>query len=134
MALPKTVVEIQISSERKIQNKFIAIRAGKMELRKIRKELKDNLENDAEYHDQAIKVKEERKKLNARKQLLENHPAIEALKTKAGEIKSALKDEQLELSNWLVQYTQKTGNTTIPDDANNIVEIEVKTIANIKNI
>jgi hypothetical protein len=105
-----------------------------MSLKQIRKELKDNLEGDAEYHDQMLKVKDERAKLNARKILLENVPAIEALKTKAGEIKSALKDEQLELSNWLVDYTKKTGNTTIPDDANNIVKIEVKTIASIKNI
>lgn len=132
--MAQSVMEIQIVSEKKIQNKFVSIRGQKMELRRIRKELKDNLENDAEYHDQALKVKEERAKLNARKQLLENVPAIEALKTKAGEIKSALKDEQLELSNWLVQYTQKTGNTTIPDDANNIVEIKVKTTATVENI
>lgn len=129
-----SVVEIQIVSEKKIQNKFVTIRGTKMELRKIRKELKDNLEGDAEYHDQALRVKEERAKLNARKQLLENVPAIEALKAKASEVKSTLKDEQLELSNWLVDYTKKTGNTTIPDDANNIVEIEVKTVASIKNI
>lgn len=129
-----SVVEIQIVSEKKIQKKFVEIRSQKMSLKQIRKELKDNLEGDAEYHDQMLIVKDERAKLNARKQLLENVPAIEALKAKASEMKSALKDEQLELSNWLVDYTKKTGNTTIPDDANNIVKIEVKTIASIKNI
>lgn len=129
-----SVVEIQIVSEKKIQKKFVEIRSQKMSLKQIRKELKDNLEGDAEYHDQMLIVKDERAKLNARKQLLENVPAIEALKAKASEMKSALKDEQLELSNWLVDYTKKTGNTTIPDDANNIVKIEVKTVASIKNI
>jgi len=132
--MTNSVVEIQIVSEKKIQNKFVTIRGHKIEIRKLRQELKDNLEGDAQYHDQMIKVKGERAKLNARKLLLENTPAIEVLKAKLGDIKSELKDEQLELSNWLVDYTKKTGNITIPDDANNIVKIEVKTIASIKNI
>lgn len=127
-----SVVEIQIVSETNIKNKFVSIRGKKMELREVRKELKDNLEGDAQYHDQMLRVKDERAKLNKRKLELESIASIQELKNKEQDLKEKLKSDQLTLSDWLVQYVDRTHNETIPDDANNIVKIEIKKIASVK--
>jgi predicted nucleic acid-binding Zn-ribbon protein len=129
----KTVVEIQIKSEKKIQDKFSSIRAFKSQLRQFRSQIRDTFNQDKEYHDLDIQVKDVKLKLKNRKDKIEeNTPAIGTLRDKIDTLKENLKSEQLTLSDWLVDYNKKTTNTTIPDDMGNIVGIEIKTTAKIK--
>ena len=120
----------QIKAETKIQHKFQAVRAQKIELRQLRTQLRDTFAQDKTFHDLDQIVKDQKKKLVHRKLELEDkNPAIGTLKGKIETLKEGVKSEQLTLSAWLIEYQETTKNVTIPDDNGEIVKIEVKKTA-----
>ena len=120
----------QIKAETKIQHKFQAVRAQKIELRQLRTQLRDTFSQDKTFHDLDQIVKDQKKKLVNRKLELEDkNPAIGTLKGKIETLKEGVKSEQMTLSAWLIEYQETTKNVTIPDDNGEIVKIEVKKTA-----
>ncbi|OGK62278.1 hypothetical protein A3K21_01595 [Candidatus Roizmanbacteria bacterium RIFOXYC1_FULL_38_14] len=81
---------------------------------------KDAFENDAEYHEQNIKVKDLSKLKNAAKQRILKQPAMEALTAQINDLKLELKDMQDMLSGYLEQY-QKTSGTNIIETENGVI-------------
>jgi len=130
----QNVLGIQVKSENKIKGKFTDVRAKKIHLRQLRSQLKDALNNDKEYHELSLKLKDARTDLNAQKTKLENIPALTTLKEKIESAKEALKSEQLTLSDWLLEYKEKTGLDTIPDDKGGIVKIKVTKVVKVEEI
>lgn len=129
------VAQIQIKAEKKIQSKFVDIRSQKIALRELRTQLRDTFNNDKDYHVLDLTVKDQKMKLKTIKQSIENkNPSVRTLMAKIEIAKDNLKSHQLTLSDWLIEYKEKTGNTTIPDDKGEIVEFEVKKVAKVKKI
>ena len=128
--MPESSHVIQIKMEKRISDKFGEFKAQKTELREYRKQLRDTFEQDKDFHDLSIIVKDQKAKLTARKLALEEeNPSIGTLKEKIETLKENVKSTQLTLSDWLIEYKEKVGSDTIPDDTGDIVKIEVKKTA-----
>lgn len=128
------VVEIQVKAEKKIQGKFTDVRAKKIHLRALRSQLRDALNGDKTYHELDLKLKDARTALNESKNRLENVPEIATLKEKIEAAKENLKSEQLTLSDWLIDYKEKTGSDTIPDDKGGIIKIKITKVVKTEEI
>ncbi len=84
---------------------------------------KDAFENDAEYHEQNLKVKDLNKLKNAAKQRILKTPALEALSAQIADSKLELKDLQDMLSGYLEQYQKVSGTNVIETEEGDIREI-----------
>jgi len=84
---------------------------------------KDTFENDAEYHELNLKVKEINKVKNGAKQRILKTPAMEALTAQINEQKSELKDMQDMMSGYLEQYQKVSGTNIIETENGDIREI-----------
>lgn len=84
---------------------------------------KDTFENDAEYHELNLKVKEINKVKNGAKQRILKAPAMEALSAQINEQKSELKDMQDMMSGYLEQYQKVSGTNIIETEDGDIREI-----------
>ena len=121
---------LQIKMEKRIAGKFGEFKAQKTELREYRKQLRDTFDQDKDFHDLSLIVKDQKAKLTARKLALEDeNPSIKTLEEKIETLKEGVKSTQLTLSDWLIEYKEKIGSDTIPDDIGEIVKIEVKKTA-----
>lgn len=84
---------------------------------------KDAFENDAEYHEQTLKIKDLTKVRNGAKQRILKQPAMEALTAQINDQKEELKDMQDMLSGYLEQYQKVSGTNIIETDNGQIREI-----------
>lgn len=84
---------------------------------------KDAFENDAEFHEQTIKIKDLSKVRNGAKQRILKQPAMEALTAQINDQKSELKDMQDMLSGYLEQYQKVSGTNIIETENGQIREI-----------
>lgn len=84
---------------------------------------KDGFENDAEYHEQSLKIKELNKVRNGAKQRIMKQPSMEALTAQINDMKGELKDMQDMLSGYLEQYQKVSGTNIIETEEGEIREI-----------
>lgn len=106
-----TVKEIKLAEDR-VQQGLQNVNAVRQKLKTQQEIYRDGLENDAEYSEIKAEMVEVRKRLNARKKELEAG-ALERVKQEIKDLKAEVKEEQLTLSDWLVDYERETGSRTI---------------------
>lgn len=129
------IVNVQLTIEQKISKSFGFIRTAKEELKYQRQMLKDAFENDADYKKINDELSANKTKLKARKlKMIEENPSLTTLQDKIDTLKDKLDSHQLTLSEFLIEYTEKTGNDTVPNDTGEIVKIKVKKSATVKKI
>lgn len=98
-------------------------------IKEIRAQIKSNYLQDARFHDADEDVKASQKVRNAIKKELDSVPAIQALHSHIKELRLEKKDQQISLSDYLLQL-DKDGLSTVEDDTGKIYKIEKR--ANIK--
>lgn len=107
-----------------IINRYAAdIEKVKGTMREKNSMFKDAFENDAEYHEQSLKIKDLNKIRNGAKQRILKQPAMEALTAQINDMKNELKDMQDMLSGYLEQYQKVSGTNIIETDEGIIREI-----------
>lgn len=132
---PTTIVAKQLSLEQNIKDTFKVIRSTKQLIKEKRQMLKDAFEGDAQYKKINDELSAQKTQLKSRKmKMIEETPSLATLQEQIDVLKEDKKSYQLTLSDFLGDYVEKTGNTTVPNDVNEIVKIEVKKVCKVKKI
>lgn len=106
-----------------IQNYLAQIDRDKKELTSHREMLEDAFMNDATYKEQADKVKEAAKIRNATKKQIMNRPELKELSEKVREVRDSIKEAQMQLSEYLQEFTRISGSRTLEGPNGEIQEI-----------
>lgn len=109
----ENTVQESVSYEKTVSQHYAEVRKLKAELKEQRAMLKDAYENDKEYHEAQEAIKEKQRRRAELKKILNDQPAIAALKAKIKDLSTELKDGQLALFDYLGAYVKHSGMTTI---------------------
>lgn len=114
--MEESKVDQIIRSETIVKKTITKLKTINSSLREKKQELKDALNNDSLYNNADNKVKEAtRERLRIKKELLETE-SMKKLQDEISNLKSEKKDIQLSLSDYLVNYVEKTDSKMITDE------------------
>lgn len=112
--VPASVMELNINEDG-AKRAYASIKEKKAKLKDKNAMLRDTYLNDAEYAKKKKEIDDEKKKLAAIKQKLDEQPAVYALKDEIKAIKEEIEDSQLNLFGHLGAL-EKTGILTLEID------------------
>jgi len=95
----------------------------KEDVKKLREMLSDGLSNDAVYKEHDYAVKAAQKILKATRAQIMKQPAIVELSTKLKTLVSELKEKNMALSDYLLEYQKLSGANQIETDEGEVLEI-----------
>lgn len=116
--------EVLLALEDMIKHNIVSIDNLRGEQKKYREMLSDSFENDSTFKEHADKVKEVNKVKLATKQQILKQPSVVTVSEKVKNISSEIKEKQLTLSDYLLEYQRMTGFSEIEVDG------EVRKIVN----
>lgn len=118
-----TVKEIQVeqnsdftvvnSLEEMIKAKVANMENLKKEKKKLREMIQDGLQNDAGYKEDDDRVKNATKVRSATKEMLMKMPSMKQLADKAKSLTAELKEDQVSLSDYLLEFKRLTQVTQL---------------------
>lgn len=114
---------VLLSLENLIKNHIASIDKLKEENKKQKQMLEDSFMNDAVYQEHLRLAKEAVKQKSATKSQITKQPQNMALSQKIRQMSAELKDKQLALSDYLLEYQRLTGVNEIEGDDGEIREI-----------
>ena len=114
---------VLLSLEQLIKNHIGSIDKLKDETRKHRQMLEDAFLNDQVYQEHMKIAKEATKQKSATKQTIMKQPANVVLSNKVKSMTNELKEKQMALSDYLLEYQRMTGVNEIEGDDGEVREI-----------
>lgn len=114
---------VLLSLEQLIKNHIGSIDKLKDETRKHRQMLEDAFLNDPVYQEHMKIAKEATKQKSATKQTIMKQPANVVLSNKVKSMTTELKEKQMALSDYLLEYQRMTGVNEIEGDDGEVREI-----------
>lgn len=114
---------VLLSLEQLIKNHIGSIDKLKDETRKHRQMLEDAFLNDQVYQEHMKIAKEATKQKSATKQTITKQPANVVLSNKVKSMTTELKEKQMALSDYLLEYQRMTGVNEIEGDDGEVREI-----------
>jgi len=114
---------VLMSLDELIKNYIQSIDKLRIEVKKQREMIQDGFQNDPVYHEHEEKAKEAIKQKNATKQQIMKQPAMMTLANKVKGMQSELKEKQLALSDYLLEYQRLSGANQIETNDGQVLEI-----------
>lgn len=114
---------IVVSLGQLIKSHIASIDKLREEVKKHREMIADGFANDSVYQELDTQAKEAIKKKNAAKQQIAKQPAVITLVNKAKSMSAELKEKQMALSDYLLEYQRMTGVNEIEGEDGDVREI-----------
>lgn len=115
--------------ETQAKQSFAIIEDKKTQLKAKREMLKDTYENDDEYRELNDEVRNAKRKLAVKKAVIDSEDAVKELKSEINALKDDLKEEQLNLSDYLSSLKSHTGIKTLTIEGQ---DLEIVTSSKLK--
>ena len=123
MSAAQADATVLTSLDELIKNYIQSIDKLRIEVKKHREMIQDGFQNDPVYHEHDEKAKEAVKQRNATKQQIMKQPAQMTLANKVKGMQSELKEKQLALSDYLLEYQRLSGANQIETNDGQVLEI-----------
>lgn len=114
---------VLLSLEELIKSHITSLDRLSEEKRKLSELIADGFNNDAAFKQVSDKVKEVNKEKSAIRQQIMNRPGVIEIANKLKDIKSELKEKQVSLSDYLLEYQRMAGVNEIETSDGDVREI-----------
>lgn len=114
---------VLISLEELIKNYIQSIDRLRVEVKKQREMVQDGFQNDPVFREHEEKVKEAMKQKNATRLQIMKQPAVMTLVNKIKGMQTELREKQLALSDYLLEYQRLSGSNQIETNDGQVLDI-----------